>query len=225
MKYGGVIVLLLVVATLMALPSKSSAQNFEANDYADSYYAQYEDNGTKRKNITLATRNDIRIGAGVPGGTSMLSLQGFLLGITGSSHFAANDFFRPETTYITPISFEYNHYRNEWLVIGVKAHFSAIEGDIHAPESGAFKYRAGHYLVGVLFNWRFEYLRREYVQLYSSCGVGVGVRITKPTTLTLPVLMVDWTYIGVTFGKRVFGYAEFGGGVSGFLRAGIGGRF
>ena len=210
---------------MVMLPSEAFAQSYELSNSTGISYVQYEDNDVKRKNITLPTRNDIRIGAGVPGGVSMLSLQGFLLGVTGSSHFAANDFFSPETTYITPISLEYNHYRNEWLVIGVKAHFSAIEGDIHAPESGAFKYRAGHYLVGGLFNWRFEYLRRESVQLYSSCGVGVGVRITKPTTLTLPVLMVDWTYIGVTFGKRVFGYAEFGGGINGFLRAGIGGRF
>lgn len=223
--YHRIASILLLLMLMVMLPSEAFAQSYELSNSTDISYVQYEDNDVKRKNITLPTRNDIRIGAGVPGGVSMLSLQGFLLGVTGSSHFAANDFFSPETTYITPISFEYNHYRNEWLVIGVKAHFSAIEGDIHAPESGAFKYRAGHYLVGGLFNWRFEYLRREYVQLYSSCGVGVGVRITKPTTLTLPVLMVDWTYIGVTFGKRVFGYAEFGGGINGFLRAGIGGRF
>ena len=223
--YHRIASILLLLMLMVMLPSEVFSQSHELSSSTDTSYAQHVDYNAKRKNITLPTRNDIRIGAGLPGGTSMLSLQGFLLGVTGSSHFAANDFFSPETTYITPISFEYNHYRNEWLVIGVKAHFSAIEGDIHAPESGAFKYRAGHYLVGGLFNWRFEYLRREYVQLYSSCGVGVGVRITKPTTLTLPVLMVDWTYIGVTFGKRVFGYAEFGGGINGFLRAGIGGRF
>lgn len=223
--YHHIASILLLLMLMVMLPSEAFAQSYELSNSTGISYVQYEDNDVKRKNITLPTRNDIRIGAGVPGGVSMLSLQGFLLGVTGSSHFAANDFFSPETTYITPISLEYNHYRNEWLVIGVKAHFSAIEGDIHAPESGAFKYRAGHYLVGGLFNWRFEYLRRESVQLYSSCGVGVGVRITKPTTLTLPVLMVDWTYIGVTFGKRVFGYAEFGGGINGFLRAGIGGRF
>ena len=223
--YHRIASILLLLMLMVMLPSEAFAQSHELSNSTDTSYAQHVDYNANRKNITLPTRNDIRIGAGVPGGTSMLSLQGFLLGVTGSSHFAANDFFSPETTYITPISFEYNHYRNEWLVIGVKAHFSAIEGDIHAPESGAFKYRAGHYLVGGLFNWRFEYLRREYVQLYSSCGVGVGVRITKPTTLILPVLMVDWTYIGVAFGKRVFGYAEFGGGISGFLRAGIGGRF
>lgn len=223
--YHRIASILLLLMLMVMLPSEAFAQSYELSNSTDISYVQYEDNDVKRKNITLPTRNDIRIGAGVPGGVSMLSLQGFLLGVTGSSHFAANDFFSPETTYITPISLEYNHYRNEWLVIGVKAHFSAIEGDIHAPESGAFKYRAGHYLVGGLFNWRFEYLRRESVQLYSSCGVGVGVRITKPTTLILPVLMVDWTYIGVAFGKRVFGYAEFGGGISGFLRAGIGGRF
>lgn len=223
--YHRIASILLLLMLMVMLPSEAFAQSYELSNSTGISYVQYEDNDVKRKNITLPTCNDIRIGAGVPGGVSILSLQGFLMGVTGSSHFAANDFFSPETTYITPISLEYNHYRNEWLVIGVKAHFSAIEGDIHAPESGAFKYRAGHYLVGGLFNWRFEYLRREYVQLYSSCGVGVGVRITKPTTLTLPVLMVDWTYIGVTFGKRVFGYAEFGGGISGFLRAGIGGRF
>ena len=223
--YHHIASILLLLMLMVMLPSEAFAQSYELSNSTDISYVQYEDNDVKRKNITLPTRNDIRIGAGVPGGVSILSLQGFLMGVTGSSHFAANDFFSPETTYITPISLEYNHYRNEWLVIGVKAHFSAIEGDIHAPESGAFKYRAGHYLVGGLFNWRFEYLRREYVQLYSSCGVGVGVRITKPTTLILPVLMVDWTYIGVAFGKRVFGYAEFGGGINGFLRAGIGGRF
>ena len=133
MKYRGVIVLLLVVATLIALPSKSGAQNFEANDYADSYYAQYEDNGTKRKNITLATRNDIRIGAGVPGGVSIISLQGFLMAVSGNTYFGLNDFFTPETTYLTPLSFEYNRYRKEWLVVGVKLHYSQIEGICTTP--------------------------------------------------------------------------------------------
>lgn len=223
MKYRGVIVLLLVVATLIALPSKSSAQNFEANDYADSYYTQYEDNGTKRKNITLATRNDIRIGAGVPGGVSIISLQGFLMAVSGNTYFGLNDFFTPETTYLTPLSFEYNRYRKEWLVVGVKLHYSQIEGDLYDPESGAYQGRVGNYLMGAMANFRFEYLRRECVQLYSGCAVGAGVRFTDITTL--PTLMVDWTYIGISFGRKFFGYTEFGGGVSGFLRAGIGGRF
>ena len=107
--------------------------------------------------------------------------------------------------------------------MGVKLHYSQIERDWYDPESGAYQGRVGNYLMGAMANFRFEYLRRECVQLYSGCAVGAGVRFTD--SKILPTLMVDWTYIGISFGRKFFGYTEFGGGVSGFLRAGIGGRF
>lgn len=223
MKRKCCIALLTLITIVVVLPSKSSAQDYEYEYSAESYYEQYGDNGIEGKNITLPTRNEIRIGAGAPGATSILNLQGLLLGVTGNSHFSLNDFFSPDTKYITPLSFEYNRYRKKWLVVGVKMHYSSVERDLYDPESGEYQGRVGNHLIGAMANWRFEYLRREHVQLYSGCAVGIGIRFTD--IITLPTLLVDWTYIGVAFGSKVFGYTELGGGIGGFLRAGIGLKF
>jgi hypothetical protein len=66
---------------------------------------------------------------------------------------------------------------------------------------------------------RFVYLYREKVQLYSALSLGINFGSTVP----LPC--ADMTIFGCTFGKSLFGFAEFGTGVGGWGRVGIGYRF
>ena len=74
-----------------------------------------------------------------------------------------------------------------------------------------------------IVNFRFEYLRRDVVQLYSGIGVGATERHDESYVVALP--MIDVTYLGVTVGRNIYGFAELGGGINGCIRVGMGYKF
>ena len=84
-------------------------------------------------------------------------------------------------------------------------------------------YSDGSYSVGLILNLRFEYMRREYVQLYSAFGAGFAARFEYDRGILIP--MYDATYFGIVVGKNLYGFAEVGAGLSGSIRAGLGFRF
>lgn len=118
---------------------------------------------------------------------------------------------------------EYSYALNHWLSIGGKG---LVTGgwltlyDSVTNRALARKYDLG---VGILVNFRAEWLRRNNVQMYSSVGVGSSLRI-RPNTVQAKMLW-DFTFVGLSVGRKFYGYAEFGAGLEGFFRAGIGLRF
>ena len=66
---------------------------------------------------------------------------------------------------------------------------------------------------------RFNWFYREAVQLYSTISAGVVTDFDE----LYP--WADFTLVGCSFGRKFFGFAEFGLGTAGWLRAGIGYRF
>lgn len=72
----------------------------------------------------------------------------------------------------------------------------------------------------ILESVRLHYLNKEAVRLYSATGVGITLNKGE----VLPSLQV--TVLGVSFGKRIFGFAEYGLGMGyDLLHGGIGYRF
>lgn len=80
---------------------------------------------------------------------------------------------------------------------------------------------------------RFTYLNRPLVRLYSSIGVGVGL-CSQRTKDHMGVLLssrserfcpAEITILGVSVGRRLFGFAELSTGSMGVCAAGIGYRF
>lgn len=71
---------------------------------------------------------------------------------------------------------------------------------------------------------RYVYYSGPAFSIYSSIGVGLIVGAEKKELFAFPTFQL--TPLGVTFGRKVFGFAEWSGGVSFFGgRAGIGYKF
>jgi hypothetical protein len=81
--------------------------------------------------------------------------------------------------------------------------------------------RDTQYMVSLMPSFRFVYLYREKVQLYSTVSVGLAAG----SGMALP--WADLTLIGCTFGRKLFGFVELGSltGIGGCGRVGIGYRF
>lgn len=71
---------------------------------------------------------------------------------------------------------------------------------------------------------RFNYFSRPAFSLYGAAGIGAAVFDDAGDIYAIPTFQI--TPIGVTFGRKVFGFAEYSGGLS-YLggRLGIGYRF
>ena len=75
---------------------------------------------------------------------------------------------------------------------------------------------------------RFAWLRRQNIQFYSTVGVGYSYAICELNSgrrISKQALAYDATIIGMSVGRKFFGYLELGIGSRGIGRAGIGYRF
>jgi hypothetical protein len=124
---------------------------------------------------------------------------------------------------VTPISVEYNYYVKKWLTVGGRATFTSLYNEVRNIATDEKLYSNGSYALGLILNVRFEYMRREYVQMYSAVGLGLAARFEYNRGIMTP--MYDFTYFGIVVGKGFYGFAEIGAGLSGCARAGIGFRF
>ena len=226
MKRKFKITLLLLVA-LIALPLELSAQTYEFRDSTGIYRVQYISKTEKNTIPSRAWRNDIRIGIGMPGALSVLSLNGVTTGEIVETIFdtRASNYYYSSYIYIPPLTLEYSGYVKDWLLIGGKASFSAeyrYKYDKLTDERVGID-TSSSFVAGGFFTMRFEYMRREVVRLYSGFGVGMTVHTCDRVQTVTP--FVDMTYFGVSVGKSIYGFAEVGGGTSGCLRFGMGAKF
>lgn len=143
------------------------------------------------------------------------------------------DYYKGAKRATPAINLSYNYQMNEWLFLGGTVSYSGIYQNMYdSYNDHVFARRNRHYFA-VLPTARFEWFRRESVQLYSSVGVGaaldhhreriVGVEAVKRHTDYL--LAADLTPIGVSVGHDLYGFFEAGIGSFGVLRMGVGYRF
>lgn len=128
-------------------------------------------------------------------------------------------------TYLTgTFSAEFNFQFRKWFALSLGLGYDGIYSRRYSADTGR-KTGADH---GAIFTFlpqlRFSYLNREYVKLYSSIGVGYTVGTFRGSSAGW--LAAQIVPIGVTAGKKVFGFFETGAGTV-FLgcRVGVGFRF
>lgn len=231
--YRNIIVLLL--ATLFAggaIAPKAQAQELSPEEaYQRTSYIVVQEQ-EHREGDTLRWRHNIRLTLGSPSYIQNVFLDGIMDDSneirpqempTASDKLAEYRYYTTPTYMVTPISLEYNHYVKKWLSIGGKATFTALYNEVRNIATEERLYANGSYGVGLILNLRFEYMRREYVQLYSAVGLGLAARFEYNRGILTP--MYDFTYFGIAVGKGFYGFAEIGAGLSGCARAGIGFRF
>ncbi len=116
-------------------------------------------------------------------------------------------------------SLSYVYHFRRWFQFGGTVSFAATTQSRRDIATNALLENMNMYSIAVMPTARFVYLYREKVQLYSALSLGINFGSTVP----LPC--ADMTIFGCTFGKSLFGFAEFGTGVGGWGRVGIGYRF
>jgi len=127
------------------------------------------------------------------------------------------------------INGDYGYWFRKWLYVGGVASWtggiSRISSVVDHSRVDAYNYNA----LTIMPIVRFAWLNRGIVQLYSGVGIGGSVAIYEPTLkgalATRWKMNFDVTFIGITVGKRWFGYFDIGAGGRGTISAGAGYRF
>ena len=169
----------------------------------------------------FSPKHDIRVGVGT------VSLP-ILLAYGGGYYDYYPDFRRDMAyaeTYLTPeyfwgnYSLSYTYQDRKWLQYGGQVVFGAITESRRDANTNNEVENMDNYLLSVMPTVRFNWFYREKVQLYSSVSLGA---VTDFEDL---YVWGDATLFGCSFGRKFFGFAEVGMGMSGWLRAGFGYRF
>ncbi len=169
----------------------------------------------------FSPKHDIRAGVGI------VSLP-ILLASGGVYDEYYPDFRRDMAnadTYHTPeyfwgnYSLSYTYHDRKWLQYGGHVVFGAMTQSRRDAYTNNEVENMDNYLLSVMPMVRFNWLYREKVQMYSSVSLGA---VTDFEDL---YVWGDVTLVGCSFGRKFFGFAELGLGMSGWARAGIGYRF
>lgn len=126
-------------------------------------------------------------------------------------------------TYVTGnISAEFDFIFKKWFTLSLGLFSDCIWRDTYDGVTNLKKGRDVGVTMFFLPQARFTYVNRPKVTVYSSVGLGAGF-----TSLDArPVFALQTVPVGVSFGRRIFGFAEFClGSVTLGLNAGVGYRF
>lgn len=136
-------------------------------------------------------------------------------------------YFGPSHHYA--INLEYGYWVNEWCSIGASGTWligrrNAFDNITHER---LFTSRENY--ISIMPIARFAWFRRSNMQLYSSAGLGIGIehRVrywNGKDHLIYPYCAFDFKFLGITVGKRWFGFAEVGYGTRGIINVGVGCR-
>lgn len=238
-RFKNIVTLLFALALMGGVAPKAVAQELSPEDaYRLASYIVAQESiekvkSERREYDTLRWRHNLRLTFGSPSAIQTYFLDGIMSGSneintssripTASDKLAQYRYYTTPTIMVTPISVEYNYYVKRWLTVGGRATFTSLYNEVRNIATDERLYANGSYAVGLILNVRFEYMRREYVQMYSAVGLGLAARFEYNRGIMTP--MYDFTYFGILVGKNVYGFAEIGAGLSGCARAGIGFRF
>lgn len=231
MKHKRSIALLLVVATLIALPSRLSAQTYEFRDGNGVYLVEYVpidelDDDTKLVIKTnYAGFKEVRLGLGynpaTPHGySSTLEWKDYPLTLPANTELNRTRWF---TT-----NFDTGYWLKRWLYIGGVATWTTgserVSNCINHKRVDAYNYDN----ITIMPIIRFAWVNRGAVQLYSGIGLGATYEFYDRSLTTKSHYLhasYDVTFIGITVGRQWFGYFDIGAGYRGVISAGIGYRF
>ncbi len=120
---------------------------------------------------------------------------------------------------IPMFSVSYNSFFKRWFSLDTRLSFSGGYRNVYSGIESKYDHRNFEPYVTVMEMAQFTYLNRDWVRLYSSVGLGLtayeGLYLSLQTTL-----------LGVSVGKKFFGFAECGVGAEYILlHCGLGYRF
>lgn len=140
-----------------------------------------------------------------------------------SQELAESRYYWGDEWMVSAINLEYGRKVNDWLALGLKGYLGFSTRPRRHVVTKETIYHNTMWATAAIFNVRFDWLRRDIVTMYSS--IGAGVAVLKENDFNEVIPMFDFTAVGLSLGRRFYGYVELGSGASGGLRAGVGVRF
>ena len=168
-------------------------------------------------------KHDLRLGVGSLSLTTLFAFDGGNY-MDDYAYDFRNDMANADT-YLTPrhfvgnYSLSYTYHDRRWLQYGGTVSFGASTRWRRDAATGKRVENLSRYALAVMPSVRFVWFYREKVQLYSSISLGVV------TDFDEAYIWGDVALVGCSFGRKVFGFVELGGGVTGSARIGLGYRF
>lgn len=169
-------------------------------------------------------KHDLRVGVG----TLSVSTSLFLDGGWGVEDYYYPDFrndmancdtYRTPRFFVGNYSLSYTYQDRRWLQYGGTVVFGASTCWRKDAATGQKIENLSYYSLSILPTVRFNWFYREKVQLYSSIALGLI------TDFDEAYIWGDVALIGCSFGRKLFGFVELGGGMAGSARIGLGYRF
>ena len=228
-KYRRVYALLITVVLTALSATTAKAQEYTTEEiYENSRYIVMREANPRHAIDTLRWRHNLRLSVSTASAMHIYFLEGNGMNErnrinTASDRLANLRYYNTATYIITPIAFEYSYYANKWLSVGCKTSFTALYSDVRNIATDERLYSNNSYVASAILTLRFDYLRREYVQMYSTVGMGLSARFKYDDGILSP--MYDFTFVGISIGKSFYGFGEIGGGITGLFRCGFGYRF
>ncbi len=111
------------------------------------------------------------------------------------------------------------------LSVGVAFTYTGLYGDLLDAGSGRKVSSNDMTTISVAPALRLQWLNRPVVRCYSALAIGPAVDITSIDDSRETYLGLSGTIVGVSVGRRLYGFAEVGAGMQGIFSAGIGYRF
>lgn len=229
---------MLLAFTLLLIPLLSVAQEEVSDDgaYASSEsYVVTKSQYTSAKAYAKQSRweHNINFTMGAPGPMSMLTMSllsedlwddYYALDVPQSlsDKLADYRYYWGAWFMIPSFTLSYRNSINHWFWIGFKlGTATAMRKRYHSVTDDVVMRKYSTFLTGTV-DFHFAWLNRENVQLYSALGIGVS-HFTKGIFNLIPA--IETTYFGICVGRGFYGFAELGGGQSGWFRGGFGVRF
>ncbi|MBR2859472.1 MAG: hypothetical protein IKB90_05225 [Alistipes sp.] len=171
----------------------------------------------------FAPKHDLRIGVGSLSLTTLFALDG---GWNIDDYYydfrqdmAMADTYLTPRTFVGNYSLSYTYHDRRWLQYGGTVSFGASTRWRRDAATGEKVENLSRYALAVMPSVRFVWFYREKVQLYSSVSLGVV------TDFDDAYIWGDVALVGCSFGRKVFGFVELGGGMIGSARIGLGYHF
>lgn len=201
-----VVRLIVCTALLMGLcsiPASASSDRHDADSLSGVNYNPYKHGvrvGISGTPFVLGLMTDVADGIN-------FGFVGRLPYIRGVSNFY-EDFYGP--LYTTGnIGAEFDWVLKKWMTVSAGAYFTGFWADRYNGMTGSLMRKENGVAVSLVGTIRFTYLNRRYVQLYSGVSAGAFV-IGANTGEVGGMIHVQGIPIGVSVGRKVFGFAEVG---------------
>ena len=151
----------------------------------------------------------------------------------GTSNYPNHNWFAPNTykgDEVSPgaFSLSYMYGIKKWLWLGVSATYTSFYQKVYDFSHQKVATNSGHKMA-IVPTIRFMYVNKESFNLYSAFGIGASFGLYNDKEMDIhnfnmhPV--IQFTGIGVSVGKSLRGFAEFGCGPRGIFNCGVQYRF